>query len=149
MARIYIDVHQNFRIVYASLAKGLVYPDYGVDSFRSFSPNKEDHLTKLVMAHDGVDVWKVDPNGQVDMRMNGQLLGIVQDYIPGCRLLISSVETHIQEAEAEMLSSEQKLDVWEQALLQEVQDQTVSWQGDVSCKSVAYNANYLFSLLTI
>ena len=54
-------------------------------------------------------------------------------------MLISSVETHIQEAEAEMLSSEEKLDIWEQALLQEAQDETVSWLDDISCKSVSLN----------
>ena len=86
------------------------------------------------MAHAGVDVWKIDPNGQVDMRMNRQLLDVVQDYIPGCHLLISSVEAHVQEAEEEMLSLEQKQDMWEQALLQELEYEMVSWVDDISFK---------------
>ena len=84
------------------------------------------------MAHVAVDVWKIDPNGQVDMRMNRQLLDVVQDYIPGCHMLISSVEAHIQEAELEMLSAEQKHEIWEQALLQELEYETVSWLGYTS-----------------
>ena len=85
------------------------------------------------MAYAGVDVWKIDPNGQVDMRMSRQILDVVQDYIPGCHLLIRSVEAHVQEAEQEMLSMEQKLNIWEQALLQEL-DYTVSWPSDVTFK---------------
>ena len=86
------------------------------------------------MAHAAVDIWKINPNDQVDMRMNRQLLDVVQVYVPGCHMLISSVEAHIQEAdhELEMLSAEQKQEIWGQALLHELEYETVSWLGYTS-----------------
>ena len=86
------------------------------------------------MAYEGVDVWRIDPNGQVDMRMSRQLMNVVQQYVSGCHLLIHNVEAHVQEAESDMLSAGQKLDAWEQALLQELDYKTVSQLSDVAFK---------------
>lgn len=78
------------------------------------------------MAHTGVDVWKIDPNGPVDMRMSRELFSVVQEYVPECHLLIDSVEAHVQEAELGMLSAEQHQEIWEQAVIEEVEHETVS-----------------------
>ena len=62
-----------------------------------------------MMAHEGIDVWKIYPSGIVDMRMNKYLYSDIQGYLRDvCYVSIQNVEAHVEAAEVLMLSDRQK-----------------------------------------
>lgn len=71
------------------------------------SSNKDHRNVKIVMAQNSVDVWRIGSDGEVDMRMSRPLSAVVLRYIPLCRIVVKSVEAHVQAAEQEMTSRQQ------------------------------------------
>ena len=81
--------------------------------YSSSSNDKNDKRVKTLMEYKGVDVWRVYPTGQVDMRMSQQIYDVVLRYMPEmCSIIIDNVEAHVQMAEENMLSEKQKLKSW-------------------------------------
>lgn len=92
------------------------------------SPNKDHRGVKIVLNQAAVDIWRIGTSGEVDMQMSRALSAVVLHYIPKCRIVVESVETHVQIAEEELKQSshdETQTD-WEKAAMEELLPERVS-----------------------
>ena len=84
------------------------------------SASKKDGLTEILTTQKGIDIWRIDSRGTMDLRMSRELYTTLREAIPDCHLLAESVEDLVQEAEQAMSSP--KANIWEELLTEEVED---------------------------
>ena len=92
------------------------------------SANKEHSGVKIVMNQAAVDIWRIGTSGEVDMQMSRPLSAVVLHYIPECRVVVHSVETHVQVAEEELKQSsrDRAQTEWEEAAMEALLPERVS-----------------------
>ena len=92
--------------------------------FATDSANTNDDLAEMLWTQQGADIWKIDAEGSVDLRMSRDLYTSLSKKIPDCHLLVDNVEDLVQEAEQAMFSP--KANIWEELLTEEVDDEMAS-----------------------
>ena len=83
---------------------------YTISLSLSLSTNKDNEMVQTIMDQSNIDIWQVGSDGTVDMRMDRRTSKVVQRYLPDlCTVIVDNVETHVREAEENMLTERQKL----------------------------------------